>query len=113
MPRIFDCDLYNKNIHDQLPFFKSLFDHQLGELVNFLREQVCSFEVLKPFSFAGEAANALTLKRQINEGEVFPWHYDNSGKPNIRWLAVGVYRTEIRTMAWKGRSRYCPLLKHR
>lgn len=110
-PHIFECDLYNKNIRDQLPFFKSLFDHQLGELVDLLRERVCSLEDLKPFSCASEAANALTLKLQMNEGGAFPWHYDNPGKPNNRKLTMAVYLTENWCDGMGGEIQLLPFLE--
>lgn len=93
-PHIFECDLYETKIRDRLPFFKGLFEHELGELVDLLRERVCSVEDLIAFSTAEEAANAVTLKLQMNEGGAFPWHYDNPAKPNKRRLTMAVYLTE-------------------
>lgn len=92
-PNIYECDLHKRSIRQQLPFFESLFDSQLGELVEVLRDRAATLEDLIPFQTAEEASSAVTLKLQMNEGGAFPWHYDNPGRPNKRRLTMAVYLT--------------------
>lgn len=93
-PHIFECDLHQSEIRKQLPFFESLFEGQLGQLVEVLRERIGTLEDLVPFESPEETAANVTLKLQMNEGGSFPWHYDNPGKPNKRRLTMAVYLTE-------------------
>lgn len=93
-PHIYECDLYNTQIRKQLPLFDSLFEGQLGEVVELLRDKVDCCEDLQPCESADLASRSVTLKLQMNEGGAFPWHYDNPGKPNKRRLTIAVYLTE-------------------
>lgn len=110
-PHIFECDLHQKHIRDQLPFFKNLFDKDLGELVEVLRERFSSLEDLVPFTDAEEASTAITLKLQMNEGGSFPWHYDNPSRPNKRRLTMAVYLTENWCEAVGGELQVMPFLE--
>lgn len=101
-PHIYECDLYNEQIRRQLPLFNSLFEGQLGELVEVLRDKVDCCEDLLPCDTADVASRSVTLKLQMNEGGAFPWHYDNPGKPNKRRLTMAVYLTEDWTPAMAG-----------
>jgi hypothetical protein len=109
-PHIYECDLYNTAIRQQLPLFNSLFEGQLGELVELLREKVDCCEDLLPCDTADIASRSVTLKLQMNEGGAFPWHYDNPGRPNKRRLTMAVYLTEDWTPAMAGELQLMPFL---
>ncbi|KPA73970.1 hypothetical protein ABB37_09549 [Leptomonas pyrrhocoris] len=109
-PHIYECDLYNADIRQQLPLFRALFDGQLGELVEVLRDKVGCCEDLLPCDTADLASRSVTLKLQMNEGGAFPWHYDNPGRPNKRRLTVAVYLTEDWTPEVAGELQLMPFL---
>lgn len=109
-PHIYECDLYNAEIRRQLPLFDALFEGQLGELVEVLRDKVDCCEDLQPCDTADRASRSVTLKLQMNEGGAFPWHYDNPGKPNKRRLTMAVYLTEDWTPAMGGELQLMPFL---
>ncbi|KPI90337.1 hypothetical protein ABL78_0564 [Leptomonas seymouri] len=109
-PHIYECDLYNAEIRKQLPLFDSLFEGQLGELVEVLRDRVVCCEDLQSCDTADLASRSVTLKLQMNEGGAFPWHYDNPGKPNKRRLTMAVYLTEDWTPEVAGELQLMPFL---
>lgn len=109
-PNIYERDLYNQSVRQQLPFFNSLFHGPLGQLVEVLREKVSCCEDLVPFETAAEAARSVTLKLQMNEGGAFPWHYDNPGSPNRRRLTMAVYLTEQWSSEVGGELQLMPFL---
>ncbi|KAG5471258.1 hypothetical protein LSCM1_01331 [Leishmania martiniquensis] len=110
-PHIYECDLHNAAIRRQLPFFNALFESQLGELVEVLRDRVGFCEDLQPCDTADRASRSVTLKLQMNEGGAFPWHYDNPGKPNKRRLTMAVYLTEGWTPDSGGELQLMPFLR--
>lgn len=109
-PNIFECDLFNERIRCQLPLFNALFNHQLGDVVELLRDRVECCEDLQPCDGADNASRAVTLKLQMNAGGAFPWHYDNPGRPNRRRLTMAVYLTEDWTPAMAGELQLMPFL---
>eukprot|EP00796_Vickermania_ingenoplastis_P009464 gene9464-6646_t len=110
-PHIFECDLHQTEIRRQLPFFDRLFESELSEVAELLRDRVSPLEDLVPFDTAEAAAAALTLKLQMNEGGAFPWHYDNPGRPNKRRLTMAVYLTENWSPAVGGELQLMPFLE--
>lgn len=109
-PHIYECDLHQAAIREKLPLFQDLFDHQLGSLVELLRDRVDYCEDLVPFEDARTAAQAITLKLQMNEGGAFPWHYDNPSRPNKRRLTMAVYLTPDWTPEMGGELQLMPFL---
>ncbi|KAK7197816.1 2OG-Fe(II) oxygenase superfamily [Novymonas esmeraldas] len=109
-PNIYECDLHNAAIRRQLPHFDALFQGQLGELVEVLRDRVSCCEDLQCCDTADLAARAVTVKLQMNVGGAFPWHYDNPGKPNKRRLTMAVYLTEDSSPEMGGELQLMPFL---
>lgn len=109
-PHIYECDLYNEKIRKQLPLFDDLFNSQLADLVDVLRDGAACCEDLVEFSESKSAAKSVTLKLQMNEGGAFPWHYDNPSRPNKRRLTMAVYLTEGWEEAMGGEIQLMPFL---
>lgn len=96
-PNIFEFDLHKKELRDQLPAFKRLFDVELVPLIDALNAAFPQLALRGGSSdaeYAGSVAKALTVKLQVNTGGgCFPWHYDNPAPPNCRKLTLACYLT--------------------
>lgn len=78
-PNVYECDLHQAAVRRQLGLFDELFQRQLGELVEVLRDKAACCEDLVDFCDADGA---------------FPWHYDSPARPNKRRLTMAFYLSE-------------------
>lgn len=97
-PNIYECDLHQRQVREQLPEFKKLFDEDLVPLIHFLNATFPHLALIDGSSAGGASptdavAKSLTVKLQINKGGCFPWHYDNPSPPNKRKLTLALYLT--------------------
>lgn len=109
-PNIYECDLHQSTIRRQLHLFDDLFEHQLGDLVEVLRDKLACCEDLVDFCDAEGACKSITLKLQMNDGGAFPWHYDNPARPNKRRLTMAFYLTEDWQPQYGGELQLMPFL---
>ena len=83
-PHIFEMDLHNQQVREQLCEFAEFFEQQnLAAAINKHAPELALIS----------GATAATIKLQLNTGGggCFPHHYDNAGRPNKRQITCLIY----------------------
>lgn len=108
-PNIYECDLYDKNLREKLKNFNKFYNIDSDIIVNLIKNNkyTNNFENL----IIGEKGRAIKL--QLNNGGAFPYHYDNTGKPNKRKLTLIIYLNLNYKSIYGGQLELLPFLNNK